>query len=1791
MTSSLTKALFGLLSLLVFHSAQGQTPTTDFAGPADVLIQEVACVSLTIWNEGDPGYQPYVRLFVPPEVPINSVAVRFMGDDLNTIVNAGVFSGGTLGDPNLADELPQNDVSGPDGYTFLVINLPVGSMVEDGVDLQVEVCGSLSGPGVTTDVPVEFQAQVVYRYGDSPTGENGPIEGAVNSTSVTPILYRLSKSANFSAQPAGVCWPMEYAVTVDIADGENVTGLTLEDQLPPGLVFDGLMSVTPGCVIQQQPAVGSSGGALTLTCSNANGSDQPTDIAINYLAHFGDVLDPMSCDSVSVINTATLSSNQGPDLATAASGKAYHMTFDPMAEVAEPAPGATVNVGFLFGVSEFVDGIDALEATFELGDGLSYSGNASINGNAVTPLSVTNNGDGTTTLEFELMSALGANLGPCGAGVFFFEAQIEETLNDGSSVKAGETLPISGMARYGIENGTGLCARSFGAAVKIPSVETEKAILSSPANGIAYVPGEDVVYRLTMSIPTEDAQDIVFEDLFPIPIHDVTDLDLTFGNDIQWSPIDNAGLTPQNIYVDPVKNRLFIEWGDLEQASTGSASVISVDITIPIATEPYGNGLIHSNFARFQTSNSTNGTAYSVNLVTLEAGSPDLTFFKGILDTDNPDEVLSPIMTPVNANASGVDAWDWITYQLTMTNLGDAPAYDVIVIDNPDAGLGSCYVETVQDALGNDLSYTGNLFSTGLVIEQINDLSQGNNKGLVTYKCRIQGGAQSRERFENEASASWAASPGNPDRFPEVSDIAQIYVDRPEVTKTIVDINPGYAGTDKAHVGEIVTYQVDVMIPEGYTMEASFEDLLPEGMSFEEIVSIESPTEISFGTGNTAQLLAAAVFSDEGLGEANARRRLTIPLGDIHNSGADNLDKEFFRIVYTASVLNVAENQHAADRNSTARIFYRNPINGAFVNEAGSAPLTIREPQLLTTMTYFDQNLEPGQSTYVTLTVEHAPGSNSPAFNVEIMNDLPLGLEFIENSFIVECDELLAEEPSEYFGTVTARWDSIPAGVTCQLVFNVQVEEAYPPCSNIDNCSSMEWASMFDAHADTLSYTGVNVMAARRTGDVEDAGGVNNDQLVSLCSELEIVSPDAFTPVISGEQHVCVGLDAILQIPEYEGVDVTYYWSGPGVPPGFDAPVLTLEETNETLEGSYSVHVQVGDCFTEESVPFDLVIHDNPVIDVPDMELTCTNGTEDLEIIPEILAGDGPFTYEWTGPDYLSTDPVAVIPNAGADDQGVYTLQVTNPYGCTSNTASSTVEVTSEPPSPFVSPISAQCEGNTVNISCTPYDGDVTYYWITPNGTETTSGALYEIVNASAEDAGLYKVYAQVGECLTDTSQATNVVVNTIPLTPVIEINSNEICEGESLILSTGSVADSYQWSGPNGYSSNLPTPPVILNVDPLSAGTYTLVVSNAGCSSTAANTSVSVVPAPSAPSLSNNGPLCTGATLLIETPVTAEAYRWYFPDGSDLLTTSSNYEIVNATPADAGIYHLAVYNGECWSASSPDEVIVDMVPSEQAFVADEVVACAGQAFSITAGNSESYSGFWSTDEPLLGLISPNSHTTPITGIELGGTYEVQWSLFNEGCGVYSTTDVTITAPEQPVAVTDVYSVNEGEVNDLFVLENDAFFDLMVNLEMLDAPDYGTADLGSNEFVEYRPNDDYQGEDEFIYRMCLNDCPQQCDTAYVKLLVRPFLDVPDIITPNNDGVNDALMITGVENFEQNELYIYNRWGREVYHAVDYQNDWEGEYRGDKLPDGTYFYVFIDRARRETLSQGYITIHQ
>jgi len=63
------------------------------------------------------------------------------------------------------------------------------------------------------------------------------------------------------------------------------------------------------------------------------------------------------------------------------------------------------------------------------------------------------------------------------------------------------------------------------------------------------------------------------------------------------------------------------------------------------------------------------------------------------------------------------------------------------------------------------------------------------------------------------------------------------------------------------------------------------------------------------------------------------------------------------------------------------------------------------------------------------------------------------------------------------------------------------------------------------------------------------------------------------------------------------------------------------------------------------------------------------------------------------------------------------------------------------------------------------------------------------------------------------------------------------------------------------------------------------------------------------------------------------------------------------------------------------------------------------------------------------------------------------------------------------------------------------------------------------------------------------------------------------LTPNSSGPEGTWKVNNIENHPNAKVYVYNRYGQEVFFAIDYKNDWRGTYEksGNLLPAGSYFY--------------------
>ncbi len=102
-----------------------------------------------------------------------------------------------------------------------------------------------------------------------------------------------------------------------------------------------------------------------------------------------------------------------------------------------------------------------------------------------------------------------------------------------------------------------------------------------------------------------------------------------------------------------------------------------------------------------------------------------------------------------------------------------------------------------------------------------------------------------------------------------------------------------------------------------------------------------------------------------------------------------------------------------------------------------------------------------------------------------------------------------------------------------------------------------------------------------------------------------------------------------------------------------------------------------------------------------------------------------------------------------------------------------------------------------------------------------------------------------------------------------------------------------------------------------------------------------------------------------------------------------------------------------------------------------------------------------------------------------------------------------------------------------------------------------------------------------------NGC-QGADTMLVFVNPGDADVVPNLFTPNGDGLNEFFDLDVLNPRGLCELTILNRWGTQVYYAREYNNLWDGTGNdGNPLPEGTYYYIL--RCNRQIVAKDAVTI--
>lgn len=143
----------------------------------------------------------------------------------------------------------------------------------------------------------------------------------------------------------------------------------------------------------------------------------------------------------------------------------------------------------------------------------------------------------------------------------------------------------------------------------------------------------------------------------------------------------------------------------------------------------------------------------------------------------------------------------------------------------------------------------------------------------------------------------------------------------------------------------------------------------------------------------------------------------------------------------------------------------------------------------------------------------------------------------------------------------------------------------------------------------------------------------------------------------------------------------------------------------------------------------------------------------------------------------------------------------------------------------------------------------------------------------------------------------------------------------------------------------------------------------------------------------------------------------------------------------------------------------------------------------------------------------------------------------------------------------------------------------------------GKVSMGIDGVFNYVPDADFTGKEKVTYKV-VNRYTGNVQIGYIYIQVndKDRFFIPNIITPNNDGLNDTWKLDFLTDYPEHQITIYNRNGKIVFRAKDYQNDWDGTGKGNSgyiayfnLSNGIYTYV-IDLGNKEIL-KGWVEIRR
>lgn len=501
------------------------------------------------------------------------------------------------------------------------------------------------------------------------------------------------------------------------------------------------------------------------------------------------------------------------------------------------------------------------------------------------------------------------------------------------------------------------------------------------------------------------------------------------------------------------------------------------------------------------------------------------------------------------------------------------------------------------------------------------------------------------------------------------------------------------------------------------------------------------------------------------------------------------------------------------------------------------------------------------------------------------------------------------------------------------------------------------------------------------------------------------------------------------------------------------------------------------------------------------------------------------------------------------------TLIAQSPNGCI-DSLTQTVVVNEKPIVAFT-PINI-CQEDSLELkTSTAHDPNLVYNWSLSDGTKKTGNNC----NVKTKGAGSQTIKLVIEDQLGCKDSITKPV--TVFPTPIVKVDGLDVCQGSIIGFNyTSTNTKNILWNFGDGSQSSTPS----FNKTYNTIGNKTIqldIESNDGC----VNSDTAIIKVHPLPSVTISPvKFCQSSGFklsnLLDDVTIDNQFKWW--TGTDsLVGGNATYTFTNL-----GMNLVLVEETTPKGCKAYDTTIVTINKSPDIdFVADTLIACDPSIISIT-DKTTSYNGdivSWDWNIERLGKFTGNNFSTIFN---YPGTYDISLNVTDvNGCSSSHTKSDWILIHPSPVADFFFSDNPIDEQNNTTNLINNSENAIGYNWNI------GSIRTSTQENVIVT----FDSIGTYPIELIATNTLGCTDTILKNLVVNPVYEfwIPSAFSPNNDSRNDLFNGKGV-NYENVEVWVFDRWGTVAYHYSGSQFNWNGTYmnKGVKCQQDVYVYKAI-----------------